>query len=593
MNASSQPPAPKERGRVRFPLRRKLALAALALSVLPLSLLGWVLVDVNADAVETSSRELQISIAQDLTRTIEEELTAAGDGLVGVAAALTDPELDDEARLGVSMALVASNSELDHVAVYAADGTHIDTIRTAELGALTVPPRLDAAWLEAAEPGQVATGAVGEFAGGSRVPMLMPLEAGGALTGYLWSAVDLAPVQARLTFLAETHLAGLPDALFVVDEDLRYLAHVDATHFALRDEAPRAGILDGIDPRSLETRYSRSGEYEVAGNAHVGTLTRMESRPWLIAVQVPRDVAYASMVTMRRVVTGATLVTILAALAAGLWMAGALTKPVEALTRFAAVLAERRFGQTVEVHSGDELETLGGALSRASLDLEASEKEIAQQIAIRSDLGRYLPGEIVERVVAREQDMHLGGERCEITVLFADVVAFTPLTDRLTPEQVVQILNELFTITTEIIFRHGGTVDKFIGDCVMAIWGAPTPQADHARRAVAAAEEILSWLELGNDRWREDFGVNVQLAIGVNSGPAIVGNIGSEVRMEYTAIGDTVNVAARLESIARPQQILITGETAARVGDAFALVPLGSRSLSGREAEIELFEVRA
>ncbi|RLB48759.1 MAG: adenylate/guanylate cyclase domain-containing protein, partial [Deltaproteobacteria bacterium] len=175
----------------------------------------------------------------------------------------------------------------------------------------------------------------------------------------------------------------------------------------------------------------------------------------------------------------------------------------------------------------------------------------------------------------------------------ADVVAFTPLTERLSPEEVVSLLNELFTVMTELVFRHGGTVDKFVGDCVMAVFGAPTAQADHARRALDCAEDMMRWLSTANPGWEERYGATVQLAIGVHSGEAIVGNIGSERRMEYTAIGDVVNVAARLEAIARPMQILVSSATKEAVGESHEFAEIGERVLSGRQDPVELWEVRS
>jgi len=259
---------------------------------------------------------------------------------------------------------------------------------------------------------------------------------------------------------------------------------------------------------------------------------------------------------------------------------------------FADDLAARRFDRRVTVNTRDELAVLGDVLSSAAADLQASEERIREEEAIRRDLRRYLDSDLVDRVVRREQDMKLGGERREISVLFADVVAFTPIADSLAAEETVGLLNELFTILTEIVFRHEGTVDKFIGDSVMAIWGAPQLQPDHAARAIAAAEDMMRWLEAGNQGWRQKFGVTVELAIGINSGHAVVGNVGSETRMQYTAIGDVVNVAARLESIARPQQILVTHATKALAGDDFQYSSLGPRQLVGRRDPVKLFEVR-
>ena len=152
------------------------------------------------------------------------------------------------------------------------------------------------------------------------------------------------------------------------------------------------------------------------------------------------------------------------------------------------------------------------------------------------------------------------------------------------------ILNQLFTILTEIVFRHAGTVDKFIGDCVMAFWGAPEDQPDHAARAVATAEDMLRWLDVGNEAWQAQYGVTIHLAIGIHTGEAVVGNFGSETRMEYTCIGDTVNVAARLEALARPQQILASRATR-DAADGADYIPLGTHQVPGRVEPLELFEV--
>lgn len=283
--------------------------------------------------------------------------------------------------------------------------------------------------------------------------------------------------------------------------------------------------------------------------------------------------------------------SLFAALLAAFFFARRLAAPIGQLVSFTRAIAARRFDQRVHVATRDEFSILGRALNDAAAELEASDARIREEIAIRHDLGRYLPGELVEQIVEREQNMELGGQRRTITVLFADVVAFTPLSDRLPPEEVVTILNELFTLLTEAVFRHEGTVDKFVGDCVMALFGAPSHQPDHASRALSAAQDMLRFLESANAAWREQYGVEIQLAIGINTGDAVVGNVGSAKRMEYTAIGDVVNVAARLETIARPAQILISRATHDAVDEHFERLRVGERRVPGRQAPVELFEV--
>jgi class 3 adenylate cyclase len=230
-------------------------------------------------------------------------------------------------------------------------------------------------------------------------------------------------------------------------------------------------------------------------------------------------------------------------------------------------------------------------MAQMASDLEKGEEEIAHQAKLRGDLGRFMSKPLVDAIVRGEHPLALGGKRTAVSVLFADVVGFTPLTEQRDAEQIVKLLNELFSVLSEIVFRHEGTVDKFIGDCLMAVWGAPVPQADHAARALSAAEDMMRFLETANEDWREKYDVEVRLGIGVNSGEAIVGNIGSDKRMEYTVIGDVVNVAARLESIAEPNQVLVAEATRSLAGEAFDLRRLGARRLTGRKTETAVYSL--
>jgi class 3 adenylate cyclase len=284
------------------------------------------------------------------------------------------------------------------------------------------------------------------------------------------------------------------------------------------------------------------------------------------------------------------------ALAGALLGARQLARPIEALVQATRDIAGRRF---TRVGSGleerrDELGHLARSLGEMAHSLETSEKELVEQTRVRTALSRYLSSDVVELIAREPERLRLGGERREVTVLFSDVCGFTRLSESLPPETVVALLNELFTFATEIIHKRGGIIDKFIGDSVMAVWGTPESKPDDARQAVEAAMELRRWVETGNRRWRQKWGVEVQLAMGLHTGTVVAGNLGSEKRMEYTVIGDTVNVAARLESMAQPGQILVSSATREKLGaDAEVLRHLGERALHGRNATTSVFEVAA
>ncbi len=578
--------------RARFPIGLKLGLLATLLAVAPLSVVGFVLIDVNADAVESLSREVQLLALEDITRTVDQEIVEAQDALDMMGSLFADPSLDDATRMTVLRAMVTGQESVDHVALYDVEGNRVAVIAEEGLEHIEPPETLPEAMRAQIEQLHAATGPVERYGGEPRVPLAVRIRVDDRTTGYVLSLVDLEDVQQRVERLADGHFNGIENALLLVDRDLRTVAHPDRERAVSLASAEDEGILRDVDPALLGPRFSQSGEFDGAdGEEMLGSAVGLTTQPWTAIAQVPQSIAYASITRMTRIVFLVVAIAIVLALLLGLLMARRISAPLGRLTHYATQLAERRFDARVDVSTSDELAVLAHSMNRAAEDLQASEAQLAKEAAIRGDLGRYLSPELVDQIVQRKADMDLGGRRRPVTVMFADVVGFTPLTEQLDPEHVVTILNELFTIQTDIIFRHGGTVDKFIGDCVMAMWGAPREHPDHARRALDAAEDMLSWLETGNERWEQQYGVTVQLAIGVHTGVAVVGNIGSEKRMEYTAIGDMVNVAARLEAMARPNQILVT-EDVRRAAPDFDYADAAEHSLAGREQPIRLYEVQ-
>ena len=240
----------------------------------------------------------------------------------------------------------------------------------------------------------------------------------------------------------------------------------------------------------------------------------------------------------------------------------------------------------------DELNVfaLVAAQAGAAVDNAMAHEKIAQQSLQRSALERFLSPEVVEMVVANP-DIRLGGVNQEVTVMFADIRGFTTMSEEMEPGRVVEILNEYFTRVTDVIFDNGGTLDKYIGDAVMAVFGAPISKGNDAAAAVNSAIQIQRLLvELNRDaaarQWPE-----LRVGIGINTGSAIAGNIGSPRRLDYTVVGDAVNTAQRLMTNTAGGQILISESTARKIGKTFDLERLPELKVKGRSEAVPVFRV--
>jgi adenylate cyclase len=207
--------------------------------------------------------------------------------------------------------------------------------------------------------------------------------------------------------------------------------------------------------------------------------------------------------------------------------------------------------------------------------------------------GQYVSKDVYQQLVADPTRARLGGARREMTVLFSDIRGFTSVSEKGRPEDIVQTLNEYFTRMVEIVFRHRGTLDKFVGDMVMALFNAPLDDPDHADHAVAAALEMIDELTRLNEQWAAQGRPVLDIGIGINTGPMIAGNIGSEQIMSYTVIGDAVNLGSRLESLNKNYgtRIIISEATRKSLTGHYEFRPLGDVVVKGKTQPVAIFEV--
>ena len=373
-----------------------------------------------------------------------------------------------------------------------------------------------------------------------------------------------------------------PDVAYVAitDEKGKALAHSDVGLVGHRLE--RAAPLAPLGNELLVQTYEVAGTGELIDfslpltfrNIRVGALYLGFSQR-SIAAALARARNNAILISVAMVLLG---------IGGAVTLASFLSRPISQLMEGTRAIADGNFSITLHVPSRDEI----GALTHSFNEMAASLRE---KDAIKRAFTRYVAREVVTEILKDPDKIVLTGERRDVTVLFCDVRGFTSISERVPPEEVVAMLNAFYTLMIDTTFKYDGTLDKFLGDGVMAVFGAPIYHGDHSLRAVRTALAMQAGMRELSARRVAEGKAPLTIGIGINAGDAVAGSVGTEARMEYTVVGDSVNLAARLESAAKPGQILIAGATYARVRDAVQARALGPMKVKGKEEEIDVYAV--
>ncbi len=405
-----------------------------------------------------------------------------------------------------------------------------------------------------------------------------------------------SPSGCFVVFARATAPSGVPGAAFVqgvaADELLSDVALVDkgtllalvgpdgatagnlpgevrTAGLALADDAPPVEVIAG-DARWLVQRFS---------------LTGLDERTPIATVLVARnlDVGLALLDEAAILLFIAALLPLGLAVALAAVIAERLTRPIVELEDGARRVAAGDLGVTVPVRSKDEIGRLAEAFNHMTEGLRERDR-------IKNTFQKYLAPEVVNYLLDHPEAQALGGTRRELTVLFSDLVGFTPLAETLEPEEVVGLLNEYFTEVGRRIVHRGGTIDKYLGDAVMAFFGAPIPRPEHAAAACLSALDHIEALDLLRVRWGREI---LSVRIGVNTGEMVLGNIGGEQGQDYTVIGDAVNLASRLEGVNKEYgtRILITEATWALAKAVVEAREVDLVRVKGKNRPVRIYEL--
>ncbi|MEA2555637.1 MAG: adenylate cyclase [Actinomycetota bacterium] len=409
------------------------------------------------------------------------------------------------------------------------------------------------------------------------------------------------------------------DKITIAKEDFaRYLAEIraypepDRTSFFKRLDATNA--LFDTSSASVTALFN-AGKIDEALAAHISqehTISHLleDSLNVLIDDSEHRVVVEtAAFKSDRQFLTFAvatfSALSLFGALLLGAVLSWSLIRPVRKVDQGLESIAGGDFDTRIEVPNRDEFGNLTTNLNRTTEhlatiynDLESLNANLQEMVDAKvaeleraSRLKRYLSPALAESIISGERDIQLGSSRKFLTVFFSDVRGFTASAEQMEPEELVDELNDYLSEMTDIVFKHGGTLDKYVGDAVMVFFGDPVPQHDHAERAVRMAFEMRERMTELRERWLRKYHDTFEIGIGIATGWVTVGDIGSAARSDYTVLGNEVNLASRLADRAKPGQILVTERTMMKVDDFADGTIVDEISLKGISRPIRIYEL--
>ncbi len=341
------------------------------------------------------------------------------------------------------------------------------------------------------------------------------------------------------------------------------------------------------DNASHRDRSSGADVLTLAGEPYVTLFDSLEllgEAPVRIALQRPLMAELAPARQLERTVLQISLAALVAATLAALWIARGVSQPLQQLAEHTKLVAAGDYTQSIELPREDEFGQLATAFNQMTAGL-------AERDRVRNLLGMVVSPEIATQLL--HSDLQLGGEEREVTILFCDLRDFTSFSEKMAPAEVLTLLNRYLDRMSTIIERHGGVIDKYIGDAIMALFGAPVAAPDAPARAVAAARDMARALESLNAELRNEGKPALAFGVGINTAQVVAGNMGSKTRLNYTVIGDGVNLASRLEGLTKDPAYatpIIVGEaTLAGITPRPFARELGEVKVKGKAQPVKIF----
>ncbi len=568
---------------------------------------GGTVLFVSAAASIKNTLDLMRSRAQLTISTIElgvsEHVAPARALIADISGRIAQSEFDvnDDAMLGATLAgSLAPSQQISGVVVWRPDETGLWATRL-EAGQISIEkelvsdnPGLEEFLDEVAEAKGIRWGEPFHSEGETFITITGVVQRGGAYGGVVAAGVSLVELSRFVRDLTQEDMTAF--VLYGDDKVLAHTAMLDPDYTALLSrERPLLSIDEVGDPVLAQFNdlpladLPMEDDFEVRdtgerGEGHIILSRSLDTYgpvPWQVGVHAAVEDINQEMERL----AGSILVSLgvfVLSVAAALFLARRIARPIRAVSAAAGKIEKLEL---------DDIEPLPPSRIR---ELDEQARSFNRMVSGLKWFQAYVPQTLVRRLMESTGGPAADVREAELTVMFTDIVGFTPLSESMAPVDVAAMLNEHFELLNACIEAEGGTLDKFIGDATMAIWGAPEAVPDHAARGCRTALAIRDAMAA---RHAAGATPSVRVKVGLHVGPLIVGNIGAPTRMNYTVIGDTVNVCSRIEALAsefddgQAAVIVVSGDIVQAVGDAFQFEPLGERSVKGRAQPVEIWRL--
>jgi class 3 adenylate cyclase len=406
-------------------------------------------------------------------------------------------------------------------------------------------------------------------------------EAAGTVVGIVAAWYDL---QSDLSEIADTAKFNQSGYAVIVDGEGQIIAHHDRSRLNEDISSYPAVQRARQDQSGALTALNAKGESRLFGYRRMSNPSTLARQPWVLLTEINADEQMASLLRLRRELALSIGLVMLAVLIVAHQVSRSIQQPLQQLGAFTHRIGAGDLTERLSLSGRDVAGRLAAALNEMAAGLQ--ERDHVKEV-----FGRYIATQASDQILSGK--MNLGGESRYVTVLFSDIRNFTGMAEQMTPAQVVSFLNDYFSEMVDAVFEHDGMLDKFLGDGLMAVFGVFGETSDHPRQAVRAALRMKALLAKINGERSMTGKPPIAIGIGIHSAEAIVGNIGSRKRLEFTVVGDGVNVSSRVQALNKEfgTTILISEVTYEALQGEFECHPMPATALRGRTGDLKLYEV--